>query len=608
MAVSIILHEQNQQNAKHILNDSSSLINDVILKKRLVLLATSRQIAQTKNVFGMMIYLVRNRSKFDILLMKYMYRYLTETILNISKTAKVSETVIYDMQGNPISFVKINQSIIEAGYIHSYPNLIGEAITFVDGMGFSENQWKSNEFPRENLFDYQGLIPKTEQTKIKLIDSVLSFVTLIPIIGQTYDPKTGAMVDEQLGFLKSTQKLDQQLINKVARITGVNITLITNPRQIRNILLQNDELQSEGFKERPGIPFLKHLFHTSNSFLNLKDDHQGIIPIYSGNAPLALIINTYSKTKENQQTIRIIQLLSFVFFICIIIIVPLAIFFANSIANPVSHVVEGLKSIADGTIYPSGIPVKTEDEIGELVKGFNLFSSKIISTQNQLRQLSNSILENQEKERAAIARGLHDELGQMLTALKINSVWIWEHLKAIDIAASNRALEMRDLIDKSIDEVRHIALRLRPRILDDLGLIATIEWFVVDFEKRCGIKCEFEGAISENVDNNTAIGIYRIVQEALTNVGRHSKATKSRVALNARPNMIYLVISDNGQGFDPEIRTGSVSTGLGISGIRERMMLLGGEMDIDSEMGKGTFLYCAIPVFKKKNSIGDNEQ
>ncbi len=190
-----------------------------------------------------------------------------------------------------------------------------------------------------------------------------------------------------------------------------------------------------------------------------------------------------------------------------------------------------------------------------------------------------------------------------MTALRLSAVWIWERLKESDPDAADRALNMRDLIDHSIDEVRHIALRLRPRILDDLGLFAAIEWFTVDFEKRTGISCIFEGTDLDQIDNNIAITIYRIIQEAMTNVSRHSGAVRSGVIVNCYNDTAILEISDNGCGFDKQVLADS--KGLGISGIRERLVLLKGTLDIRTEPGEGTTLYCSIPLTDNPDVIID---
>ncbi len=118
--------------------------------------------------------------------------------------------------------------------------------------------------------------------------------------------------------------------------------------------------------------------------------------------------------------------------------------------------------------------------------------TELKKAQDQLRRLSGSIMANQEKERKAIARELHDELGQVLTALRMDAVWLSDRLQAPDPKAGDRALAMCGLIDHTIDEVRGLATRLRPGVLDDLGLIDALDWYIADFEKRTGIACIFK--------------------------------------------------------------------------------------------------------------------
>ena len=142
--------------------------------------------------------------------------------------------------------------------------------------------------------------------------------------------------------------------------------------------------------------------------------------------------------------------------------------------------------------------------------------------QTQLRRLSGSIMANQEKERSAIARELHDELGQVLTALRMDSVWMYERLKAPDPEAAERALTMCRLIDKNIEDVRGMAFRLRPGVLDDLGLVDALEWYTADFERRTEIACVFEHNDIPVLNENVSTAAYRIAQEALTNVARHA--------------------------------------------------------------------------------------
>ncbi len=225
----------------------------------------------------------------------------------------------------------------------------------------------------------------------------------------------------------------------------------------------------------------------------------------------------------------------------------------------------------------------------------------IKKAQDQLRRVSSNIMASQEKERTAIARELHDELGQMLTALHMDSVWIRDHLREKDPEAGERALTMCSLIDKTIDEVQGMATRLRPGVLDDLGLIDALEWYTSDFEKRTGIACIFKHFSSPNIKDMLATASYRIAQEALTNVARHSFATHVDVSLQADNGVLTLSIVDNGGGFNTDEL--SDSTCLGIAGMRERASLVGGTLDIQSQLGKGAHVYFRVSMDSEKPSV-----
>jgi len=221
----------------------------------------------------------------------------------------------------------------------------------------------------------------------------------------------------------------------------------------------------------------------------------------------------------------------------------------------------------------------------------------------RLRRLSGSILVSQEQERASIARELHDELGQVLTALRMDTVWMYERLKKTDPEASERALTMSGLIDKNIEDVRGMAIRLRPGVLDDLGLIDALEWYTSDFEQRTKITCIFEHSEVPRLKGSVATAAYRIAQEALTNVARHARASNVDVSLSVRNNVLLVTVADSGRGFDPGTLSEAEGLGLagmreraGLAGMRERAGLAGGTLTIASERGEGTTVSLEIPI------------
>ncbi len=228
------------------------------------------------------------------------------------------------------------------------------------------------------------------------------------------------------------------------------------------------------------------------------------------------------------------------------------------------------------------------------VCGIAMDITAVKRAQNQLRRLSARIITSQEGERAAIARELHDELGQVLTALRMDAAWLAERLRKSDGAAARRALTMCALIDDNIEEVRNMALRLRPGVLDDLGLVAALEWYTADVERRAGISCIFEHDRIPEIPNPVATAAYRIAQEALTNVIRHSEADNVEVALKFTRRHLFLSVADNGRGFDPAGL--AESEGLGLAGMRERAALVGGTLTVRAARGQGCRVRFEVPV------------
>jgi len=241
-------------------------------------------------------------------------------------------------------------------------------------------------------------------------------------------------------------------------------------------------------------------------------------------------------------------------------------------------------------------PIYDDEGLINGLCGISTDITELKKAQEQLRRLSGSIMASQEKERTAIARELHDELGQVLTALRMDSVWLAAHIKNGDgdARAAERAAKMCELIDATIDEVRGLATRLRPGVLDHLGLIDALEWYAAEFAKRTGITCSFQSVNIPKVDDIVATAAYRIAQEALTNVARHSYATQAHITLKTDAGTLTLAVIDNGRGFN--LRTIAEMECLGLAGMRERASLIGGSLEIKSKPQKGTQVYFKLPL------------
>ncbi|KUE86866.1 histidine kinase [Cupriavidus necator] len=217
-------------------------------------------------------------------------------------------------------------------------------------------------------------------------------------------------------------------------------------------------------------------------------------------------------------------------------------------------------------------------------------------SREELQQLSDGILAAREEERRRIARELHDDLGQRLSALKMDMAMLGADVdEGRDTAGLLDEIgAINGVIDNTVASVRRIASDLRPALLDELGMIPAIEWLADDFANRYGLAVSVDGAEAD-VPAQTAIAMFRIVQEALSNVVRHADATTVHIQLTQSEGQLVLRVQDNGVGWDKVSSASGPRKSLGLLGIRERARLLGGSFTIDSTPGKGFCLIVQIP-------------
>jgi PAS domain S-box-containing protein len=217
--------------------------------------------------------------------------------------------------------------------------------------------------------------------------------------------------------------------------------------------------------------------------------------------------------------------------------------------------------------------------------------------QQELRELSARVLEAREEEKARIARELHDELGQLLTALRMDLAWLRERLPGGEPELAARANGMGELLDRTVSSSRRLAADLRPLMLDDLGLADAAQWLVEDFCKRYGIQVEMripEGAAFDALAKGAATAVYRAIQESLTNIARHSGAKNGWVALAQENGEVLVEVEDDGRGIAPADLAKASS--LGLKGMRERVAYYGGTVEVGRAPRGGTRLRLRVPV------------
>ncbi|MDA8123699.1 MAG: sensor histidine kinase [Deltaproteobacteria bacterium] len=222
-------------------------------------------------------------------------------------------------------------------------------------------------------------------------------------------------------------------------------------------------------------------------------------------------------------------------------------------------------------------------------------ATRLRNERERLRALASRLESIREEERSRIAREIHDELGQALTGLKIDLLRLSRRLTKDQEGLVGEIHAMGKLIDNEIQIIRKISSELRPGILDDLGLVSTIEWHLEDFKKRTEIQAEFVTTLEDrNLNRDLSTALFRILQETLTNVIRHAQATYVKVSIKEDAGDIVLTVEDNGKGipdraaFDPKA--------LGLLGIRERALIYGGELQVTGSKGRGTKIAVKIPL------------
>jgi PAS domain S-box-containing protein len=269
-----------------------------------------------------------------------------------------------------------------------------------------------------------------------------------------------------------------------------------------------------------------------------------------------------------------------------------------------SHSVTEERRFDGTTMWVEGDYMCFYDDAGRITGHFGiqrdvtertLAIQELEQSRRELRALAARLQAAREEERTRIAREIHDELGQALTALKLDLSWLeqrgtWTPSGTFRVGDGSIAAQ----IDQTLEIVRRIATELRPSVLDQLGLDAAIEWLVQESGKRSGVTVELRADSLPALPDSIASHAFRIIQEALTNVSRHAKATRADVIIRWQAPWLVIEVRDDGSGIAPESLSGIRS--LGLLGMRERAVACGGTLDIHGDAGRGTTVRAKIPV------------
>ncbi|MFW5759040.1 MAG: PAS domain-containing sensor histidine kinase, partial [Bacteroidota bacterium] len=269
----------------------------------------------------------------------------------------------------------------------------------------------------------------------------------------------------------------------------------------------------------------------------------------------------------------------------------------------------------NGEIFPLQLEARNIPYKGKTVRTVEFrditerkqIENEIHQTNAQLKRLAGHLQNIREEERLVISRELHDNLGQSLTAMRMELFYLKEQINSSEISKDKAQLlddyeNMIESFDAIVKSVREISRNIRPSIIEDFGLIPAIEWLITEFEQRYKIDCDvsIKRGLTIELEKKNLIGIYRIAQESLTNIVKHANATKVHVSLDQTKEKYCMKISDNGTGFD--FKTSKNKKTLGLIGMKERAFMFNGKINITGTPGKGTVVEVIIPVKQRKNT------
>jgi len=275
---------------------------------------------------------------------------------------------------------------------------------------------------------------------------------------------------------------------------------------------------------------------------------------------------------------------------------------SSILTEPVARLAEAARATGKGD-FKWRTPVWAKDEIGALGDAFSEMRDELKLKEEMRVKLLGKVINAQEEERKRIARELHDETSQALTSLIVGLKFIEDSIK--DAKLGEKTAELRALAAETLTEVHHLAIALRPKLLDDLGLDAAIKKYAKDYSAKMnmGVDCHISGLDGKRLPSEVEVTVFRIVQEALTNVARHAKATSASVVLRYRDSSLVAIIEDDGQGFDVNTTVTSADENrLGLFGMYERASLIGGKLTVESQAGSGTAVFLEVPLKLSRKS------
>ncbi len=373
--VSFIITKQNRVASNELLRKSFTFIGELISNRQKKLLIDSRQIAKMND--NNVINIVQNGESATYNMLKPTYLKIAEVVYNISINADIQKAAVYDMNGDLIAFSIIDDKANSLGVVHNKTTI--ETASMKPGEEVNFDLWKKQETLVNIEAKFAKEIPREEAIHFEKIGNSVYLASYVPIMGKEYDVKTDQMVPKQFGLVTAIQRLDNNFVNMISRLTGTKVNIFTKEGLSAGNFQEYDRYDMSQFGKREGKGGIDEQEISFNDVtVNDKGYFQGILPIYSGSEPIAAIASLYSKDIAKANTWQMIRMLVLVFVSCILFVLLITAFFSNSMTRPIFRVVAGLKDVAEGEgDLTARLEINSRDEVGDLAYWFNTFIEKL---------------------------------------------------------------------------------------------------------------------------------------------------------------------------------------------------------------------------------------
>jgi signal transduction histidine kinase len=473
----------------------------------------------------------------------------------------------------------------------------------------------ARSLPRQQWFDRFWAIAGAVSIRTKIMGMVLGLVALLGLtatlqVRAMFTRTLEARLEEQSISITrdlAARSTDLILINNVYALHQLLRDTQANNADVRYAFIVNAQGQVLAHTFGDGFPAglieanaVASDVHHHTQVLQTEDGPiwDTAVPIFGSRAGVARVGLSEASVRQTVDAVTGQLLLTTVLISALGI--TAAALLTWVLTRPILHLVAIAQAVGRGD-FTRGAPRWADDEIGALADAFNAMTAALAradaerAEREQLRaQYVSGVIAAQEDERKRIARELHDSTSQSLTSLRIGLRALSDRCAEPDIR--RQAEELRAIAGHTLDDVHSLALQLRPSVLDDLGLPAALERHIADCRRRYQLQIDLAiTGLHDRLPPDVETALYRIVQEALTNVARHAQAQTASVFIERRSDTLRAIIEDDGCGFDPLLASQSDGH-LGLYSIHERAELLGGSLTIESEPGHGASLFIMIPV------------